>query len=130
MKNSITLKQVFHVKPDVLYRAWLDSETHTAMTGGEANCTGIENEVFTTWDGYISGKNVQLEQNKKIVQAWRTDEFNADDEDSLLTITFTETPEGTELHLSHENIPEGQSQYEQGWIDHYFNPMKSYFEQS
>jgi hypothetical protein len=31
------------------------------------------------------------------------------------------------LTLIHNNIPKGQSDYEQGWINHYFEPMKTYF---
>jgi hypothetical protein len=35
---------------------------------------------------------------------------------------------GTRITFRHTDIPEGQSaRYEQGWIDHYFRPMKEYF---
>ena len=64
---------------------------------------------------------------QKIVQSWRTSEFSQDDEDSILTIQLKEVREGTELLLTHKNIPKGQTQYKQGWIDHYFVPMKEFF---
>ena len=98
------------------------------MTGGEAKCSNKVGGFFTAWDGYISGKNVELVENKKIVQTWRTTEFEDNDEDSILTIEMNKVPEGTELILSHSNIPQGQTQYEQGWVDHYFKPMKVFFE--
>ena len=127
MKVSITLKETFPVKPEVLYKAWLNSEEHTRMTGGEAVCTDHIGGDFTAWDGYISGKNKSLSPNKEIVQDWRTSEFEETQADSLLTLQFKEIPVGCELTLIHTEIPEGQSDYAQGWIDHYFIPMKDYF---
>lgn len=54
------------------------------MTGGEAEISNKINEAFTAWDGYIEGTNVQLEPNKRIIQSWRTSEFDETDEDSQL----------------------------------------------
>ena len=127
MKEKIELKEIFTVEPSVIYNAWLDSEQHSKMTGGEAVCANKTGENFTAWDGYISGKNLELIENKKIVQSWRTDELEDNDEDSILTITLNKIHEGTELMLTHTNIPEGQTQYEEGWVEHYFIPMKEYF---
>ncbi len=126
MKESFVLEETFAVKPAALYKAWLDSSLHSQMTGGAADCTNVEGGDHSAWDGYIRGKNVELLENKKIVQTWRTTEFDETDEDSVLTIELAEVPEGTKLTLTHTNIPQGQTQYEQGWIDHYFAPMKEF----
>lgn len=127
MKKQIVLKESFPVKPGVVYRAWLDSEEHSEMTGGTAECTDEIGQEFMAWNGYISGTNKALVENEKIVQSWRTTEFKESDPDSELQIDLQETVEGCQLTLTHSNIPEGQSNYEQGWIDHYFIPMKAYF---
>jgi len=127
MKETLELKESFSVKPSVIYKAWLDSDTHTNMTGGEAHCGNQVGDTFTAWDGYITGKNLELTPNKEIVQAWRTSEFDESDEDSKLTVRLVEIENGTEMTLIHTNIPEGQTQYKQGWVDHYFEPMKKYF---
>jgi len=127
MKNNIQLKEKFYVKPETLYKAWLDSEIHTAMTGGKAVCSNLVEGDFTAWDGYISGSNEALVPNKQITQKWRTSEFKETDKDSKLIISIEETDNGSLLTLTHTNIPEGQSDYEKGWIEHYFNPMKAYF---
>ena len=128
MKESFEIKCKLNVKPSEIYNAWLDSELHTKMTGGEAVCNHEINTVFTAWDEYISGKNIELIPNKKIVQTWRTVEFNESDEDSTVTILLVEIENGTEVTLTHTNIPDGQTQYKKGWEDHYFNPMKTFFE--
>ena len=127
MKESLELVHHFNVPPSVIYRAWLDSAEHTNMTGGQANCSAHIGDSFTAWDDYIEGKNIQLIDNQEIVQSWRTIEFEEDEEDSLLTIRLKETKSGTELTLIHTNIPEGQTQYESGWVDNYFTPMSEYF---
>lgn len=127
MKESVRLKEFFKVEPSVIYHAWLNGKEHSKMTGGEAVSTDKVGEEFTAWDGYISGRNVELVENEKIVQSWRSSEFDDSDEDSELTILLSERKDGTELTLIHTNIPEGQTQYEQGWIDNYFVPMKEYF---
>jgi activator of HSP90 ATPase len=128
MKESFEIKANFTVKASVIFHAWLNSDEHSNMTGSEAECSDQEGEEFTAWDGYITGKNIELQENKKITQSWRTVEFDESDEDSLLSIEFTETEKGCELTLTHTNIPEGQTQYEEGWIENYFIPMKAYFE--
>jgi len=127
MKTTFQLKTEFPVSAQIIYDAWLDSTTHSEMTGGEANCSNLIGDSFTAWDGYISGKNIKLQNGLLIIQSWRTTEFNAKDEDSILTIQLKDTQDGCELILIHENIPEGQSNYETGWQEHYFEPMGSHF---
>lgn len=128
MKGSLKHVETLPVKPAVLYKAWLNSDSHAQMTGGGAQCSHLEGETFSAWDGYITGKNLLLEENTKIVQSWRTLEFDREADDSELTLLFKDVPEGCELTLIHTNIPEGQTQYEQGWIDNYFTPMRRYFD--
>ncbi len=127
MKESFELTEIFRVSPTELYAAWLDGDVHGQMTGGEAECSEREGDSFSTWDGYIWGKNLELVPNQKIVQSWRTSEFDEADADSILSIKLKELPDGTEFCLQHTNIPEGQTQYKKGWVDHYFTPMKAYF---
>ena len=127
MKEEIRLKEIFHVEPSKIYSAWLNSKLHESMTGGAATCTSEIGSPFSAWDGYISGKNLELVKNSKIIQSWRTTEFDETDEDSILTILLKKIEEGTELTLIHTHIPAGQTQYESGWKEHYFKPMKAFF---
>lgn len=127
MKESCSLSRTFNIEVSKLFQAWLDSEIHSKMTGGEAKCGTAVGDSFSAWDGYIWGKNIEIIENLKIVQSWRTTEFEEEDEDSLLTLTFIGKGNTTELKLVHTNIPEGQTQYEAGWVNHYFDPMEEYF---
>ncbi len=127
MATSIHIKQQFPVDATRLYNAWLNSEEHANMTGGEAEVSNTENGTFSVWDGYITGKNVRLVTDTEIVQTWRSTEFKESDADSELTVKFKNNDKGCELTLIHTNIPDGQPDYEQGWEDHYFAPMRDYF---
>ncbi|MBO6523925.1 MAG: SRPBCC domain-containing protein [Balneolaceae bacterium] len=124
---SFEISAFFPVSSEELYSAWLDSEQHSAITGGKAICSKKEGEAFTAWDGYITGINQKLVKGKEIIQSWRTSDFNDSDSHSLLTLKFSKTDNGCELTLIHSEIPEGQPDYEQGWEQHYFEPMKEYF---
>jgi uncharacterized protein YndB with AHSA1/START domain len=111
-----------------IYDAWLDSAAHSKMTGGQAKASAELGAEITAWDGYISGRNLELTPGERIVQAWRTTKFPEDHEDSIITLTFEERDDGTLLTLSHSNVPEGHLGYEQGgWQKSYFEPMIAYF---
>lgn len=128
MTESIAVSASLPATPKQIYDAWLSSKGHTQMTGGEAKCTAKSGATFTAWDGYIDGKNLELEPSKRIVQSWRTSEFPEEAEDSQLEILLEKVNNGTKITLNHTNIPKGQgAQYKQGWHDHYFTPMKDYF---
>ena len=113
--------------PDLVYEAWLDSEKHTGMTGGEALVSNMVGDAFHAWDGYIEGVNLELDPGKRILQKWRTSEFEESDEDSLLEILFETVEEQTRLTIRHSKLPDHGMQYKQGWVDAYFTPMQEYF---
>ncbi len=128
MKNEFTLTTTFSTKAEVIYKAWLSSQGHTLMTGSPAKIDGRAGGDFSAWDGYIWGTFLELEENKRIVQAWRTGEFPEEAKDSRVEVLLEETNGETKLTLGHTIIPEGQAEsYKQGWEDFYFKPMKGYF---
>lgn len=128
MKESFVVSTILPVNKEQLFNAWLDSAEHSLFTGGKAKINSKIGGEFFKWDNYIIGTTIVIEPYYKIVQKWRTTEFNDIDENSILEILFDEVPGGTKLSLKHSNIPKGQGDsYKQGWVEHYFEPMKSYF---
>jgi uncharacterized protein YndB with AHSA1/START domain len=125
--ESITLWEIFPASPREIYDAWL-STAHGKMVGSTATVDPRVGGAFTAWDGYIRGTTLEMEPYRRIVQAWRTTEFSAASPDSRLELLLEQVEGGTRLTIRHTEIPEGQSaSLEQGWIDHYFRPMKEYF---
>ena len=111
-----------------IYRAWLSSDGHSAMTGADAEVDPVIGGEFTAWDGYITGRTLELEADRRIVQSWRTSEFTPDQADSRIDVRLDATPAGTLVTLTHKGVPADQLAYEQdGWDDSYFTPMRAHF---
>ena len=128
MKNEFTMTATIPAGVEAIYKAWLSTDGHTAMTGSPAKVDGRVNGAFTAWDGYIWGTFLELEQDRRILQAWRTSEFPEDAEDSKVEVNFESAGKSTKITLRHWDIPKGQADnYKQGWEDFYFGPMKEYF---
>ncbi len=127
---EFTLKTNIKATTKQIYKAWLSTQGHTKMTGGAAYTSDKVGDKFTAWDGYIVGENLALEPYNRIVQSWRTSQFVEAENDSQIEIILTEIDGGTELILTHSKVPESGEHYIKGWEEHYFQPMKAYFEYS
>jgi uncharacterized protein YndB with AHSA1/START domain len=128
MAEQIEVSELIPASPERVYRAWLDGTEHAAMTGGNAFAEEGVGGRFSAWDEYITGENVELIIGRRIVQSWRSKDFPVDAPDSRLEIQLEESDGGTRITVRHSEIPDGQSaDYEQGWRDHYFTPMRRYF---
>ena len=127
MAIEFEISDTFSSTPGQVYDAWLDSVGHTDMTGGAAKSSKDLGGEFEAWDGYIHGSNLELDPGKRIVQSWRTSAFDASEEDSQIEVVLEAVDGGTKLTLRHTSLPPHGTQYEQGWKDHYFDPMKEYF---
>ena len=124
---EFTLKVKIPTTAKEVYTNWLSSEGHTKMTGGVASISSEIGSHFTAWDGYIEGKNLELNPYNRILQSWRTSQFEKHEEDSQIEILLTEFDGYTELILIHTNVPESGEHYKKGWDNHYFKPMQEYF---
>jgi len=101
MKINFEVSAEIAASPQQIYEAWLDSDKHSAMTGGQAIVSDIVGDSFTAWDGYIEGKNLELEAGAKIIQQWRTSEFDNSDDDSHLEVVFKVQGESTLVTIRH-----------------------------
>jgi len=128
MPYTFTLTATIPASPEEIYQAWLDSLGHSEMTGGEATMSDQVGAEVTAWDGYISGRNLELVPGERIVQSWRTSEFGDEHEDSVVTVVLQEVGDGTLVTIEHSNVPDDQRSYEEGgWQSNYFEPMVAYF---
>ncbi len=125
-----TIRQTVSIpaKPAEVYDAFLNAKKHAAFTGSRATCDARVGGKFTAWDGYIWGKILELDKDRKIVQEWQTTEWPENAGPSVVEFRFDETEEGTNLTMVHSRVPAEQAEdYRQGWIDCYWDPLKDYF---
>ena len=126
--TTIRQKVLIPTEPDKVYEAFVDGKKHSAFTGSRATCDPKVGGKFTAWDGYISGKNLELEKGKKIVQEWITTEWPKGYPPSKLELSFEKAENGTEILMIHSGVPAEQAaEIEQGWTDFYWQPLKEYF---
>jgi activator of HSP90 ATPase len=126
--RSIKQKEVIPAEPIQVYEALVDAKIHTEFTGSKATSNPKVGGKFTAWDGYISGKNLKLEKGRRLIQEWKTTEWPADYQPSVVEFSFKKTKTGTELTMIHSKVPAEQADsYRQGWIDSYWEPLKRYF---
>jgi activator of HSP90 ATPase len=130
MLESFEVSAVISASPAELYDAWLDGDRYSAMTGGEATGRLQFGAEHSAWGGYITGRNIELDHGRRILQSWRTTEFPEGSPDSLVEVILAEVGTGTKVTLRHSEIPDGRANsYETGWSEHYFEPMMTHFGQ-
>jgi hypothetical protein len=69
------------------------------MTGSSASVSSVIGKSFEACDGYIQGTNVELESPRRILQQWRSVDFEDSDADSFLEILFESAGEATKVTI-------------------------------
>ena len=79
-----TFKKYFELptSPDQVYLALTNPITIQLWSGAEAQMSTEVGSEFSLFDGDICGKNLEFEENKKIVQHWY---FEGEPEESIVT---------------------------------------------
>ena len=112
--------------PEEVYIALTNPFTIELWSGYPAIMNNKIGSEFSLWDGDISGVNLEIEENKKLVQEWY---FGENIEKSIVKISLIEHKKGTKVELIHTNIPD--SDFENityGWDEYYFNALFDFFQ--
>ena len=127
MCKTIKQKVKFKASPETVYTLLADSKQHSAFTGRKAEISRKDGGQFSIDAGRISGVNVDLAPGKRIVQAWRRDDF-PEGIFSMAAFTLAPTADGgTELVLTHRGVPKHLlDDTEQEWREKYWTRMKAY----
>ncbi len=115
-------------EPEDIYAALTNPFTIELWSGYKAIMSTEPNSEFSMWDGDISGKTLECEENKKVVQQWY---FGEQPEPSIVTIKIFVQKNNCQLELVHTNIPE--EDYDdicEGWNDYYLGAIREFFEQN
>ena len=129
MPKKIEQKVTFPVPPHDVYEALMDSKKHAAFTSSPARISRKTGGTFSAYDGYIEGTHVELVPDSLIVQKWRGSDWPKNHY-SLARFELRPKGKGTELLFTQEDVPEDQfASIRQGWYDHYWEPMKEFFQE-
>ena len=129
--KTTTIKQTVTISasPEEIYEAFTDPKKHSEFTGSKATGKPKVGEEFTAWDGYISGKHLELEKGKRIVQEWINTDWPQGLPPSRFELTLKADAGGTEVSMVQSNVPADQEEeLLDGWTKFYWEPLKDYFE--
>ena len=109
--------------PHRIYEMLMDSEQHSGFTGGEAKISREVGGEFTIMGGGLGGKNLELVEDRKIVQSWRAGDW-PEGHYSTATFLLEEEEGGTRLSFVQAGVPaESYKSINEGWRTYYWVPM-------
>ncbi len=106
----------------------MDSAKHSEFTGAPAEISREVGGKFSIMGGGLSGTNLELVPDQKIVQSWRFGDWS---EGHFSTVTFAleAIDGGTRLNLTHADVPDDAFEgVSQGWHDYYWSKIPAVLE--
>ena len=128
MKTIQQLVQFNDVTAEELFTIYMDSERHAEAVGAPATIESHAGGAFQVFgENKVRGRNLAIEPGRMIVQAWRAEPWQADDLDSIVTLTFTNTRGGAQIDLVQANVPDRAFEIiDGGWHQMYWKPWREY----
>lgn len=128
MPTEIHQEVSFNAKPKQVYAALMKSKEHTAFTkNGAAKISSKIGGAFSAHGGYITGVNLDLVENKRIVQAWRAKNWPKG-LFSIVSFNLEKQGSGTKLVFDHTGLLEKDVDHlAEGWKKMYWDRMTEYF---
>lgn len=127
MGDAIQQEITFKASPRRVYDALLDSRQFCEFTSGApAEISRDPGGAFSCFGGMITGRNVELIQDQRIVQAWRVGIW-PEGAYSIVQFELKADGAGSKLSLLHAGFPEGNREHiESGWYKMYWEPLGKY----
>jgi uncharacterized protein YndB with AHSA1/START domain len=137
--ESIHMEPVFNASRKRVYEALTDAKqfnkvvqlsaavkTGMAPPGKPGEISTEAGGVFSLFGGYISGRQIELVPNERIVQAWRTASWDPGTY-SIAKFELVEQGTGTKIVFEHAGFPKGQAEHlAVGWKTNYWEPLEKY----
>lgn len=119
-------KLVIAADPEEVFAALTNPFQIEIWSGYPADMKAEAGYVFSLWEGDITGVNLEVVPNRRLVQEWF---FGERDEQSLVEIKLKKENGKTVLDLKHTHIPaEVYEEITEGWREYYLGSMKEMLE--
>jgi uncharacterized protein YndB with AHSA1/START domain len=125
-RTSLHQEIDFTAPPHRIYEALLDDKQFAAFTGFKARIDRAVGGELWMFNGRITGRNVELVPDRRIVQAWRDNAWDPGIY-SLVKFELVSQGAGTRVVLDHTGFAPGNFWHlDPGWYERYWNPLKKY----
>jgi activator of HSP90 ATPase len=118
----------FNAAPERIYELLTNGAKFGEVTGRPGKGGGAPGALFTLFDGWLEGRQVELVPNELVAQAWR---FRDWEPGIYSMVRFKLIPEGagTKLVLDQEGVPAAFHEHVRtNWDGFYFAPLRKHFE--
>jgi activator of HSP90 ATPase len=109
------------------------SDGDALLKAAGAKSTMIDSQVggtFTLFGGYITGRNLEMLPDERLVQAWRAGSWKPG-AFSIAAFSFVKEGTKTKLLFDHRGFPDGEgASLAQGWHTHYWGPLTTFLSQA
>jgi activator of HSP90 ATPase len=141
--EAIHQELLFNASPQRVYGALTNGKSFDAITrlsdgdallkASGAKPTAINGEVggtFTLFGGYVTGRNLEMLPDERLVQAWRAGSWKPG-AFSIAAFSFVKEGTKTKLLFDHRGFPDGEgASLAQGWHSHYWGPLTTFLAQA
>jgi len=82
--------------------------------------------AFSAFGGYVTGRQIELVPNERIVQVWRAGSWDPGSY-SIARFVLVEQGAETKIKFDHTGFPKGQAEHlAEGWRGNYWEPLAKY----
>ncbi|MFZ1686590.1 MAG: SRPBCC domain-containing protein [Flavobacteriales bacterium] len=129
MADTIHHEIAIAASPARIYEALLNAEQFAQRTGGAPTTIDrASGGAFSCFGGHVTGRNVELAQDRLIVQAWRAKTW-PEGVYSIVRFEFVPDGNGTRLMFDHTGFPDGtRAHLDTGWHENYWATLKKQLE--
>jgi uncharacterized protein YndB with AHSA1/START domain/ketosteroid isomerase-like protein len=127
--RTVAHEVTLSASPEEVFEALMDSAKHSKFTGAPAQIERKPCGLFSLYGGQITGKTLELEPNRLIVQGWRAENWP---KGHYSQVAFMLEPldngRQTQLSLTQTGVPaQNFEDINQGWRKYYWSKMAPYF---
>ncbi len=127
MSTPIHQEITFDATPEQVYRALVDAAEHAEFSGAPAEIDAEPGGACSWYGGHVSGRNIELVPNERIVQVWRATPWDPGVY-SVIKYELRAQGDKTQVVFDQAGHPEGTAEHlASGWHERYWTPMAAYF---
>ena len=117
----------YPVAPEAIYELLTNGAKFGAVTGQPGKGGGAPGAMFSLFNEWVEGRQIELVPNERVVQAWRFRDWAAGVY-SIVRFTLNREESGTRLVVDHEAYPEAMHEHlSTNWSPFYFDAFARHF---